>query len=257
MDATAELSELEAAVRVLPGGWTGTFLAQTASTQDVARLAAADGAPHRSVFVADVQTAGRGRHSRRWLAPAGTALLLSMLLRQRADAVLPWRATILASVAMAEAVERVAPTLHVQIKWPNDLVLGDRKLAGILAEARSRGDEQTTIVGIGVNVSMDAATLEPLGLNATSLLLATGQHISRARLLRSFLERFDDWLAQPHEAAHTAWQARLWRRHQRIRLADGDTLIEGVVLGADADGALSLRLADGSVQRTFTAELLW
>lgn len=252
----ATSDDLEAAVQTLPGGWTGTFLRTTPSTQDVARVAAAAGASSRSIFVADYQTAGRGRHGRRWLASPGTALMLSIVLRSR---VTPraWSATTLASVALAEAVERLAPALHVEIKWPNDLMLNACKFAGILAEATSNGVEQTTIVGVGVNVSSSAADLAPIQPAATSLLKEAGRRVGRAHLLRAFVAELDHWQGQSDEALHAAWSARLWRRGQTVRLANhAGELADVVVLGVEADGALHVRLPDGSTQRTLTGELL-
>ncbi|MBV9544571.1 MAG: biotin--[acetyl-CoA-carboxylase] ligase [Chloroflexi bacterium] len=246
--------DLEAALDSLPHGWSGTFLRVVGSTQDVARAAANSGAPSASIFVADFQSAGRGRHGRTWLAPPGTALLMSILLRERlATHIRARRATTLASVALAEAVEKLAPMLRAEIKWPNDLMLGGRKVAGVLAESFSQGESQTTIVGVGVNVSQDARALPAL---ATSISVEAGERIRRGVLLVAFIERFEGWLEQPPAALHSAWESRLWRRNQRIRLADGDSTIDATVLGAEEDGALLVRLADGSVQRTFTGEVL-
>ena len=173
--------DLRRAVGRLPRGWTGHYLARTASTQDQAREAARAGAPSRSVFVADFQSRGRGRQGRRWLASPGMALMLSVLLREHHQAPRPWRSTALAAVALTEAVERVAPSLRPAIKWPNDLLVSDRKVAGILAESAWDGRQLSIIVGIGVNVATTAAELASLGTPATSLELAAGHAVSRTQ----------------------------------------------------------------------------
>lgn len=121
----------------------------TGSTNERARALAAAGAPHGTLVTAAAQSAGRGRQGRRWIAPAGTALLLSLVVRE-ADALLPLRA----GLAVADlAGERAL------VKWPNDVLLDGRKVAGVLVEGRPQ--EGWSIVGIGVNVAVDPAALGP------------------------------------------------------------------------------------------------
>ena len=251
-----DVAELEAAVRALPPGWSGRFYRSVSSTQDVARAAAAAGAPGRRLFVADYQAAGRGRQGRSWLASPGTGLLVSILLRQP-GAPRPWRSTSLASVALAEAIERVCPGLRPQIKWPNDLLLPEgRKVAGVLAEATFDGQAHTLIVGVGVNVGTPAAELAELGRSATSLLVASGGPVRRGRLLLAFAARLDWWLGRSEDELQASWQARLWGKGQSVQLAELGVQTEVVVLGAEPDGALRVRLPDGSVRRTTTGELI-
>src|SRR5215218_5681460 len=133
----------------LPPGWRVLHEPSVESTNDLAREAASRGWPDRSVFVADFQTKGRGRHGRTWLCPPRAGLLMSVLLRRR-DAP-AYSYTMLAAVALSEAIERLH-SLEPAIKWPNDVVVDDKKIAGVLAEAWDDGREQTVVVGIGVNV---------------------------------------------------------------------------------------------------------
>ena len=202
--------------------------------------------------MADEQVAGRGRHGRQWLAAPGTALLLSILFCEAVH--LPWRYTSLVSLALAEAIELVVPGVRPAIKWPNDLVLVDgRKLAGVLAESFSEADHLVVIVGAGLNVSAS-----PTGLPgpATSLSAAAGRPVDRGELLHALVGRLDAWLARPVDAAQSAWQTRLWGRGQRLRLTDLGTDETVVVLGAEPNGALRVRLPDGSERWTTTGELL-
>src|SRR5579859_3747756 len=104
--------ELAAGVAALPRHWHAHYFAAVDSTQDEARAASRSGAPHRSIFVADYQRAGRGRQGRAWLATPGVALLLSIVFRDSAPTPIPWRWTSLASLALAEAIEHVLPALH-------------------------------------------------------------------------------------------------------------------------------------------------
>ena len=253
--APSESSDLEAAVRRLPAGWSGTYRASLASTQDEARALAKAGAPSRTLVVADFQHAGRGRQGRTWLASPGVALLVSIVLRAPGPP-RPWRSTALASVALVEAIEDVVPGLVPAIKWPNDVLLDGRKVAGILAEASFDGQEQTTIVGLGTNVATTAAELAGIGQPATSLSLAAGRPVERGRLLLALVARLDAWLERSEEALRRRWEERLWGRGQRLRLAETDGEREVVVLGVEPDGALRVRLADGRIIRTVTGELI-
>src|SRR5438552_910316 len=122
------------ALQLLPGQWLGRYFDATDSTQDDARAAARLGAPSQSIFVADYQRRGRGRQGRSWLARPGSALMLSVVFRETSATPSPWHWTSLASVALVEAIHECAPDLEPAIKWPNDVLLHERKVAGVLAE---------------------------------------------------------------------------------------------------------------------------
>ena len=166
------------------------FVERTASTQ---RLLGDDD-PEGAVAVADEQTEGRGRLGRQWLAPAGTSLLVSVLLRPDVE---PARLPELSLVAGRACAEAIADTAGVDtaVKFPNDVLVRGRKVAGILAEA----SEGRVVLGVGVNVAQEAGQLPADARTpATSLLLETGREISRAELLVALLDRlerrYDEWL---------------------------------------------------------------
>ncbi len=246
----AEQTGLEAAVRRLPSPWRGTYYEAGDSTQDEARAAAQRGAPGRSIFVADFQRAGRGRQGRVWVARPGTALLMSILFRDTSQRPVPLRWTSLAAVALIDAIEALLTDVTPEIKWPNDVVVDRRKVAGVLAETSWNGQELVAIVGVGVNVSSDARELAPF--NATSL----GTAVDRGELLAAFIAQIDAWLARPALELHAAWSGRLWGRGQPLQLVDLGHQQDVVVLGVDDDGALRVRLADGSERVTTTGELI-
>jgi BirA family transcriptional regulator, biotin operon repressor / biotin---[acetyl-CoA-carboxylase] ligase len=248
--------QLESAVKQLQPPWHGEFFPEVSSTQDVARSAAQQGAPSRSIFVADFQSAGRGRQGRSWVAKPGHALLLSLLLRRNGEAPKPWRSTALCSVALAEAIEQVVEGMQLAIKWPNDLLIDNKKVAGVLAESTWDGKEQTVIVGVGLNVTTPQEELDRIGATATSLTKATGKDVDRGHLLVAFAERIDDWLTHSEAQLQAAWHARLWGRGQRVQLADLGTHQDVVILGASFDGALRVRLHDGTERLTTTGELI-
>jgi BirA family biotin operon repressor/biotin-[acetyl-CoA-carboxylase] ligase len=164
------------------------YVESTPSTQ----LLVAPDAPEGTVVVAGEQTAGRGRLGRRWLAPEGTSVLCSVQLLPRVDPRRLPELTGVAAHATAEAIE-VVTGLASEIKEPNDLLIGGRKVAGVLAEAR----EERVVLGIGINVNLPTSEL-PTEL-ATSLLVETGRETDRAELLIELLERlerrYDDWVS--------------------------------------------------------------
>ena len=192
----SELLTPEHVVPLLRGrlGRPYRFVERTASTQ---RLLGEDD-PEGAVAVADEQTEGRGRLGRQWHAPAGTSLLVSVLLRPDVEPARLPELSLVAGRACAEAIAEAAG-IETEVKFPNDVLVRRRKVAGILAEA----SEGRVVLGIGVNVSQAAGELPEARTPATSLLLETGREIDRAELLLALLERlerlYDEWLLASHD----------------------------------------------------------
>jgi BirA family transcriptional regulator, biotin operon repressor / biotin---[acetyl-CoA-carboxylase] ligase len=201
----------------------------TDSTNERAKELAAAGAPHGTLVTADEQSAGRGRQGRSWTAPARSAVLMSMVTR-RLPATLP----LAAAVAICEALP-----VRCQIKWPNDIWLERRKLAGILVEGRPQ--EGWAVLGIGLNVTTEAFPPE-LDETATSLRL-TGIETSTEAVLASLLDSLDEWLEAPDEAVLAAWRERDALRGEPVRWTGG----EGTAEGIDASGALIVATRSGRV----------
>jgi len=241
---------------VLPPGWQVLHEPSVESTNDLARAAADRGWPDHSVFIADYQTRGRGRHGRVWVCPPMAGLLMSVLLRRR-DAP-PHTYTMLAAVSLCEAIERLL-ALDPEIKWPNDVVLDGLKVAGVLAEAIDDGRERTVVVGVGVNVNVTEDDLAELP-HAGSLAIAAGRPVYRGELLVLMLERFDTWLKRParelQDGLWRAWNGRLWGRDQVVRVADGQSTVVGTLLGGEPDGTLAIRGQDGVTHRVIAGEIL-
>jgi BirA family biotin operon repressor/biotin-[acetyl-CoA-carboxylase] ligase len=242
--------------RALPTGWALRYAATVGSTQNVARAAARAGARDRTIFVAESQAAGRGRQGRRWVAAPGSGLTFSILFRSEDSRPTPRRYTTAVSLALTDAIRAIVPSLEPCLKWPNDVMLDKRKVAGVLAEADSSGNALQVIVGVGVNVNADHDELSQIGPTATSLLAAAGRPVPREDLLVAFVDRLEHWLVQSTASAYVAWEAQLWGIGQRLRYADGDLNGDVVVLGVDEDGRLRVRLADGSERLTLTGELI-
>lgn len=248
----------------VPAGWTLRYQPTTASTNDDAREAARAGRPGRTVFLADGQTAGRGRQGRTWVAPAGTCLVFSLLLRDRLS---PAACTALGAVAVVEAIQ-AETGLRARIKWPNDVMIASRKVCGILTEvvsaqrsafsAQHSESHQATIVGIGLNVNVDPC-LADLPTTATSLAAELGRPWSREAMLNAVLGRINAYLglgSGSGSVVHARWGELLWRSQQSVRLADGVAVLQGVVEGVAPSGALQLRMGDGSLREIRTGELL-
>ncbi len=175
--------------------------ASTTSTLDVAHRLGAAGSPHGTLVIADQQTQGRGRAGKSWSSPPGTGLWITMLARPVAAAI-PQVMTVRLGLAAAKVLDRFAPT-PVRIKWPNDLYVGDRKLAGVLVEARWHGSSPEWLaVGIGVNVSSSAHAARTAALGPSARRVAVLQALLPT--LRSVIDRADTMLDDAEVAAYDA-----------------------------------------------------
>jgi BirA family transcriptional regulator, biotin operon repressor / biotin---[acetyl-CoA-carboxylase] ligase len=240
------------------------WLARTGSTNDVAAALAQTGAEEGTVVVAETQTAGRGRHGRTWFSPAGAGLYVSLLLRpDLTSAVHENRSaliTLAAGVAVATAI-RTATGLPAAIKWPNDVVLERRKLAGILVEAVNYGGTRGFVVlGVGINLRQAAFPPDVAG-RATSIESEAGQPADRAQVLAQMLsslaERYGDLLAGRFDAILSDWRrlaSPLWSSIVEWDSASG--VCRGQVEGIDASGALVVRVGD-RVERLIAGEVRW
>ena len=220
------------------------------STQAIAFALAAEGAPDRTVVVADSQAAGRGRRGRVWQDEPGASLLVSILLRPRlTPAQLP-TLSLTAGVAVAEALASAAG-LDARLKWPNDVLVDGRKLAGILLE--SRGLAPVVALGIGVNITQRAFPPE-LAERATSVHLAGGA-CDRDTLLAALLGPLDFWRGRLEREGFAPVRER-WRAlaHTLGRTVTVDG-VTGVAVDVDDDGALLLEV-DGRRQRVVAGEVV-
>lgn len=264
-----ELSEerIRTALTTTVFGRNVVYLPTTGSTNDVAKALAAAGAPEGTLVVADEQTAGRGRMGRRWVAPPGTCLLLSLLFRPELPPAQAPRLTMLCTLAAADAVKEVAG-LQVALKWPNDLIVksdvrspesqGWRKLAGVLTETgmvERRLD--FVVVGIGLNVNVPPEVLPALAPDATSILAEVRRPVDRVTLLVALLARVERRYAalRAGESPHMEWAARLATLGRQVTAVTPGGELVGLAEGVDEDGALLLRKADGTLHRLTTGDV--
>jgi BirA family transcriptional regulator, biotin operon repressor / biotin---[acetyl-CoA-carboxylase] ligase len=261
------------ASRLGPFGRRLHWLSTASSTNDVAAGLAEVGAEEGTTVVAETQTAGRGRMGREWFSPPGAGLYVSVVLRPPspgfgAPGVLAGERprepaallTLMAGVALAEGV-RAGTGLPVELKWPNDLRVGKRKLAGILAEAAaSGGDLHFVVLGFGLNLRTAAYPPE-LAVRTTSIEAELNRPVDRAVILSEILSALAARCADLRQGRFDAILGA-WRQHAtslRGSLVEWDTP-QGVRRGraedVDMDGALLVR-ADGAVERLIAGEVRW
>ena len=248
---------------VLDTHWLGRriyYYPVVRSTNDLLREMAIRGEPAGTIVITDFQSRGKGRLGRRWLAPAGSSLLFSVLFRPDWPAEKANWLTMIGGLACAESISNQA-LLKTRLKWPNDIVVERQgrwyKLGGLLLEATmTEGRLDSTVLGIGLNVNMSEEQLPEAPTSASSLAIELGRNFSRLTLLAEILSKVE----KLYEAAlnglspHDDWDARLMTHGRVVRVtrANLERIIEGVVEGTDAWGRLQVRDNNGELH-TFPA----
>ncbi len=235
---------------------------EVGSTNDVALELGRWGAAEGTVVMADSQTKGRGRYGRRWVSPPGVNLYLSVVLRPAVEPGHAALATFVASLALGDTMRTVG--VEPAIKWPNDMVTGGRKVAGVLTEAETAAARvEFLVVGIGLNVNMDGAAIERLlgeeASGVTSLREAAGMELDREEVAAALLEaldaRYAEFLGRGAGWVVEAWNAasRMVGRRASVRVEGG--VVEGVVRGVDAQGRLIVERGDGGVEAVVAGDV--
>ena len=245
-------------------GWPLHFFDTIDSTNIYAARLARDGETEGSVVIADAQTGGKGRLGRSWVSPPGVNLYLSVLLRPSKPASCAPQLSLLAAVAVAEAITqqtRLSPT----IKWPNDVLISGRTVCGILTELQTKTQHlKAVIVGIGINLNAPLAAFpEELRDKASSLLIASGQPVDRVAFTAHLLTRLEKlyvlWLEEGFPVVQTAWEGYAGNLLGKpIMIAAPEGTISGTALGIDHDGALLVRLVQegqGSIRRVLAGDV--
>ena len=233
---------------------------QVASTNDVAMALADAGAPHGTAVVAEHQTQGRGRLGRAWASPPGVGLWASVVLRPAVPAAVASAMTLGGGVAAAEAIEAEAG-IPVTLKWPNDVLLDGRKVAGILTELRAEDRMVAHLVmGIGINVHQGPSEFpSELAGTATSIRQAAGRAVSRVRLLQRLFGRLEAWhqrfVSEGPGIVVAAAAARMPMLGRRVVAVAGAERWEGTAACLDVHGALVIEVAPGRTQRVVAAEV--
>jgi len=234
------------------------YLPETGSTNDEARRLARAGAPEGTLVIAEFQTAGRGRLARRWLAPPGSSLLMSLVFRPSLAPHQVQRLTMACGLAIADAVKGETG-LEAGLKWPNDVVFEGGKAGGILTEVEFAGQRiDSVVVGIGLNVNLDPGRLpQDLLVPATSLSRECGREVARLPLLWALLRAVEArYVAlQAGYSPHGEWAERLVTVGQRVTVSAAGTELEGVAEGVEEEGALLVRLDDGRLEKIVAGDV--
>jgi BirA family transcriptional regulator, biotin operon repressor / biotin---[acetyl-CoA-carboxylase] ligase len=233
---------------------------ETTSTNDVIEKLARDGVREGVVVFAESQTRGRGRLGRKWVSPANKGLWFSILLRPNLHPQETTQLTVVSATALRRAI--IAQTgLQPEIKWPNDILIGGKKVAGILTELSAELDRVKHItLGIGVDVNVDAGELPPeVRKLATSLKIEAGRHISRVELAAEILRELDRDYARmcagKFSSVADEWEAGCATIGKNVTVQMGDRKISGCAESLDDDGALLVRTGHGHLERVIGGDV--
>ncbi len=224
------------------------------STNDIAKGEARKGAREGMVVVAEEQTVGRGRLKRAWLSPQGS-VSLSVILHPT-PAQLPYLIMV-ASLAVSHCIEKVTD-LKTQIKWPNDVLINNKKVCGILIESDVRGRAvDYAVIGIGLNVNVNTADLAEIAAIATSLSQEFGKELALVEVTRCLLVELENlYLSLPDgDSVFREWQDRLVTLGKEVEIMSGKTRYKGVAEAVASDGSLLFRQPDGNLMKIVAGDV--
>ncbi len=253
--SAVDKAKLSAILRSKQLGRSARFFTSVSSTNDVAREMARQGAGHGFLVVASEQTAGRGRAGRTWYSAPGAGLWFSLVLRPRMEAQRCGLLSLAAALAVAEAVEKTTG-VSVELKWPNDVLVGGKKLCGILAESELVGDRlRFAVLGIGLNTNRAQALLMPAAIAEAATWLS--DHVEQlpdeivllASILVALEKRCEDLEAGRAETLLRAWRKKCAHLGKAVRIIEAHAVVEGVADDVAGDGALLVRTSSGEVRR--------
>ncbi len=238
------------------------FYREVESTNDVAFDLAKKDATEGTVVVADAQTKGRGRLQRKWISPPGFNLYMSIIFRPSIPSKDASIMTLVSAIALFEAVNSYG--IKCRIKWPNDLLIGRRKVAGVLTEMEPDGDRvQFVLVGLGINLNMTRTMMNDfmgeVSEIATSVMEVLAQEVDRAKFAANVINLLEMWYdvlnIKGKSAIISEWKKRWGDLNKRVRVRIDRHLIEGIAYDLDDDGFLLVRKDSGEVERIIVGDL--
>jgi len=222
------------------------FFDEIPSTMDTARDLARKNCPNFTVVIAGRQKAGRGRMKRVWRSSEG-GLYFTIVLRPHMPPVLSYRINYAASMVLAKTIRQMYK-IDAVVKWPNDILVNGKKIAGLLSEMEAESDRITYLnVGLGINVNNDPTISEP---GASSLKNILGKEISRKQLLSEFLDRYEHRLTNRSlDSVVSEWKTYAATLNRRVKVVTNHEVSEGLAVDVDENGALILALEDGTIKK--------
>jgi len=222
------------------------YFAELPSTMDTARDLARKNCPDLTVVIAGRQTSGRGRLDRRWVSDDG-GLYFTMVLRPQIPVQLSFKVNFLASLTLAKVIRQMYQ-IDAMVKWPNDILVNERKISGMLSELEAEADRVFFInIGMGINVNNDPAGVEPPAISLKKIL---GRELSRIELLSRFLEEFEERLQNVElETVISEWKQYTVTLQRPVRIVTRQEVTEGLAIDVDDNGALVVELVDGSTKK--------
>jgi len=229
-------------------GWESRLIyhPELPSTMAVAKELARKECPHFTTVIAGRQISGRGRLNRSWLSEEG-GLYFTMVLRPDLPPVLSFRVSFLASVTLARTLNEIF-NIDARVKWPNDILVSERKISGMLSELEAEADRVAFInIGVGINVNNDPSALQP---TATSIKEVLGREVSKKDLLFRYLDAFEKQMqAAAFERVIQDWKQFAATLNRDVRVVTNKEVFTGRAIDVDDTGALILKGADGSLQK--------
>lgn len=230
------------------------------STQNVAHRLVREGSPEGTLVLAERQTSGRGRLGRQWHSPKGKGIYMSLVVKPAIPIHLMPHLTLLSAVALCRAIRVRIPGLSPGIKWPNDLLIGGKKISGILMESSAENEAlQYIVAGVGISCNLLPEDYpEELKDRATSLLIESGAKVDRAGLIAELLYQLEElytlYMEQGFAPIRTLWEASSATIGREVRMIAHGGTYEGTAVGLDDWGGLVIRQADGSLRTVYTAD---
>lgn len=232
-------------------GHSIVFLESTISTMTEARELVSNSAPEGTLVIAEEQTGGKGRFDRNWVSPYGVNLYISLILNPSTEILV--RLGIITSLALARVMRNFLPyNKNVSIKWPNDLRINKKKVAGILIENHIgvHQDQNYSIIGVGVNVNSQPIKISSISAIATSIFQETNTFTNRVAFLKSFMKELENLYLNvvDYDSINREWKMYLDNIGDNITVRWGDHTYAGIAEDVDTNGSLILRLPDGSAK---------
>lgn len=238
------------------------FYREVESTNDVAFDLAKKGASEGTVIIADTQTKGRGRLQRKWISPPGFNLYMSIIFRPSISSKDASILTLVSSITLFETVKSYG--IKCRIKWPNDLLINRRKVAGVLTEMELGGDRvEFVLVGLGINLNMTRRVMNDLmgevSEVATSVREELGHEVDRSEFAASVINLLEKWYQEFNTSGKSTiideWKKRWGDLNQRVRVKVGHDWIEGIAYELDQNGFLLVRRDNGMTERIIAGDL--